>query len=108
MGPSGHVPERTDAVPNYQGHHRSFLEEYPIFVHTCFSAVTNGRTVGIEQEDLLTGLQRQKKSQWRDVHWLTRAKGFVQPLLWEQLVVLATHTFLSVSVAQRCFSDPHL
>ena len=25
-----------------------------------------------------------------------RAKGFVQPLLWERLVVLATHTFLSV------------
>ena len=25
-----------------------------------------------------------------------RAKGFVQPLLWERLVVLATHTSLSV------------
>ena len=56
--------------------------------------------MGREREDLLTGLQRQKKSQWRAVHWLARAKGFVQPLLWEQLVVLATHTFLSVLVAQ--------
>src|SRR4029434_9503472 len=27
---------------------------------------------GEKREHLLTGLERQKKSQWRDVHWLTR------------------------------------
>ena len=41
----GHVRESVSFLSSFQGHRRSFLEEYHIFVHASSQAVTHGRNV---------------------------------------------------------------